>query len=289
MEEILNFEINPRTFKKFLNVIDTIFDECVFKFNAEGLQCATVDRSNVMMLDISMPKDTFSKYELKKDIEIGFNIKEFLEFLKGAKKHYTLSFKIIDNELISDPKCYQLMANTQWSYSPDKIDIFKTLSVSTIDITSLRKTPNFNYIKSRFNVSFDVKRDHFNNIIEFAKSKGIESLLIEAEKPTKDQIYFSADIKEVTPDNRISYTAQLLYNADMLDLKKEFADLPVKGHYSVNYMSDINKGLECLNWLHFDMCNKPEVCYGKTFVLRISGEFEGIKAFYYLAPRIEND
>jgi DNA polymerase III sliding clamp (beta) subunit (PCNA family) len=92
MEEILNFEINPRTFKKFLNVIDTIFDECVFKFNAEGLQCATVDRSNVMMLDISMPKDTFSKYELKKDIEIGFNIKEFLEFLKGAKKHYTLSF-----------------------------------------------------------------------------------------------------------------------------------------------------------------------------------------------------
>lgn len=66
-------------------MISAITDESPLKFSDLGIHVRVLDLSEVSMIDLFIPKESFETYTLLKDITVSVRVSDMLKFLKGTK------------------------------------------------------------------------------------------------------------------------------------------------------------------------------------------------------------
>lgn len=86
MSQIINqvnhFTTNKNDMIQIFKSLDNIVLDATLTLNNEGLMCRTMDPSHVSLIDISMDKVDFEKFNIDNEQQITINVKEFLKILK---------------------------------------------------------------------------------------------------------------------------------------------------------------------------------------------------------------
>jgi proliferating cell nuclear antigen len=75
-----------KTLQDLAKTIAVIVDEATLQLTPEGLTFHDLDRSNVAMLTVNMPKTVFAEYHCPETTQVSFNLTEFLKLLNRAGK-----------------------------------------------------------------------------------------------------------------------------------------------------------------------------------------------------------
>ena len=73
-------------FKTLFEVLSKMIDEIRLEFDEEGLRIRAVDPSNVGMVDIRYPRESFDVYEVENHGSVGINLATLMKLLKRAKR-----------------------------------------------------------------------------------------------------------------------------------------------------------------------------------------------------------
>jgi len=90
------FEIVFDGAKDFANLIATasnLIDEAAFKVTEDGISMRAMDPSRVVLIDLNLPAEIFSKYEVDGEETIGVNMDHFKKVLKRGKSKDILILK----------------------------------------------------------------------------------------------------------------------------------------------------------------------------------------------------
>lgn len=90
------FEIVFDGAKDFANLIATasnLIDEAAFKVTEDGVSMRAMDPSRVVLIDLNLPAEIFSKYEVDGEETIGVNMDHFKKILKRGKSKDILILK----------------------------------------------------------------------------------------------------------------------------------------------------------------------------------------------------
>ncbi|NJE25230.1 DNA polymerase sliding clamp [Thermococcus sp. MV5] len=90
------FEIVFDGAKEFAGLIDTasnLIDEAAFKVTEEGISMRAMDPSRVVLIDLNLPADIFSKYDIDGEETVGVNMDHFKKILKRGKGKEILVLK----------------------------------------------------------------------------------------------------------------------------------------------------------------------------------------------------
>jgi len=66
-------------------MISAITDESPLKFSDSGIRVRVLDLSEVSMIDLFIPKESFESYALSKEITVTVRVSDMLKFLRGTK------------------------------------------------------------------------------------------------------------------------------------------------------------------------------------------------------------
>lgn len=75
-----------KTLQYLAKTIAVIVDEATLQLTPEGITFHDLDRSNVAMLTVNMPKTIFAEYHCPETTQVSFNLTEFLKLLNRAGK-----------------------------------------------------------------------------------------------------------------------------------------------------------------------------------------------------------
>jgi|YelNatPaOPRAMG01_1025707.scaffolds.fasta_scaffold18287_3 proliferating cell nuclear antigen len=76
---------NPFLLRDSFRMISAITDESPLKFSESGIHVRVLDLSEVSMIDLFIPKESFEEYTLSKEITVTIRVSDMLKFLKGTK------------------------------------------------------------------------------------------------------------------------------------------------------------------------------------------------------------
>ncbi len=93
-------DVKVETLKSVFSILTPIVGEIKLSAGEEGWNVKAVDPAHVAMVDLSLSKDAFEKYEIE-PMELGLNVERMLEHLKGAKSDDMVHMKLdSDNRLV---------------------------------------------------------------------------------------------------------------------------------------------------------------------------------------------
>ncbi|ODS38664.1 MAG: proliferating cell nuclear antigen (pcna) [Candidatus Altiarchaeales archaeon WOR_SM1_79] len=76
---------DTKSWKASIDAIAVLIDEGTLQLTKDGVKLRAMDPSQIAMVDFSMPKDSFEKYEIDKDISMGIDFSELNKITKRAK------------------------------------------------------------------------------------------------------------------------------------------------------------------------------------------------------------
>ena len=82
------FEIvfdRAKDFTSIITEVSNLIDEAAFKITKEGISMRALDPSRVVLVDLNLPAEIFSKYYIEEEETIGLNMDHFKKILKRAK------------------------------------------------------------------------------------------------------------------------------------------------------------------------------------------------------------
>jgi len=79
--ELSNLGLIRDSFK----MVSAIADEAPLKFTNQGIYARVLDLSEVSMIDLFIPKESFDSYSLKEETLVSLRTSDLLKFLKGIK------------------------------------------------------------------------------------------------------------------------------------------------------------------------------------------------------------
>ena len=68
------------TFRELVDVVLTVVEEVKLVFTPEGIRIRTVDPAHIAMVDLTLGKEAFDKYEAE-DMEVGLSMNKFAKVL----------------------------------------------------------------------------------------------------------------------------------------------------------------------------------------------------------------
>ena len=80
----MKFKVDVDKFRRILKAVFALRDSANITLSEDGIRVKTLDFGNSSMLDLNMPKEMFSEYDVQFPEEIGLDIKNLLNLLKGA-------------------------------------------------------------------------------------------------------------------------------------------------------------------------------------------------------------
>lgn len=228
------FEVNIKvdTLKSVFSILTPIVGEIKLKADEEGWKIKAVDPAHVAMVDLTLSKDAFEKYELD-PMEIGLNVERLLEHLKGAKAD-----EIVDIKLADDNRLVVSMSNL-------------TLKIPLVDASGFSdpKVPNLQLpvglklnsgelqkgLKVSASISDYITFDCGEDKLIMTSSEDLSSMTLELhkdqeyevvnfEKPAKSSFsldYFSQLMKGVGPNRDINFN---IGNSYPLKMDFDFSD-----------------------------------------------------------------
>ena len=89
------------TFRELVDVVLTVVEEVKLVFNPEGIRIRTVDPAHIAMVDLTLGKEAFEKYEAD-EMEVGLSMNKFSKVLSLAEAGTEITLKIANetNEVV---------------------------------------------------------------------------------------------------------------------------------------------------------------------------------------------
>lgn len=135
----------PKLIADAIAIISDMVSEVRLKFLEEGMSIVAVDPANIAMIIFKIPKESFVKYEMGKDV-LGINLDDFKRILKRAGASSSVVFEQDDNQL--------------------KISIFEKVKrefvLSLIDVEAEDKEE----ISMEFSSKVDMDSSSFSQVVE---------------------------------------------------------------------------------------------------------------------------
>ncbi|MFH1752528.1 MAG: proliferating cell nuclear antigen (pcna) [archaeon] len=95
MIELRNVEV----FRKAVEAISCFISEGNFRFTENGLTFKAIDPSQIVLINFSMPKSVFDKYEVEPCF-VGLDLSELNRILSRAQQNDSLQMDLTDSELL---------------------------------------------------------------------------------------------------------------------------------------------------------------------------------------------
>lgn len=108
-EDMLEVEVEDAKFwKRCVDAIVNLIDEGVFEFTSDGVSLRAMDPSRIAMVSFSIPKSSFSKYNVDAPAKIGLRLDNLSKILARTRGNEKLRMSLEENrfvlEFISDSK-----------------------------------------------------------------------------------------------------------------------------------------------------------------------------------------
>lgn len=112
-KNIIKMSLSQHTARGFINIMGAVVDEFRLSISKEGWKVRAVDKANIVLVNIDLPKDSFLNYEfeesgnwtssidghptgvMKESLEVGIDVYRIKDFLGGLYKDET----VLDEEL----------------------------------------------------------------------------------------------------------------------------------------------------------------------------------------------
>lgn len=94
---MLNAEIKSGVLRELVEIVGTIVDEVKINVDEEGLSLKAVDPAHVAMVDISLDKGAFEKYEAEES-ELGLTLNKLDQFLRLVDTGSLVSIEQVEDE-----------------------------------------------------------------------------------------------------------------------------------------------------------------------------------------------
>lgn len=229
-------DIKVDTLKSVFSILTPIVGEIKLTADEEGWKIKAVDPAHVAMVDLTISREAFDKYEVE-PMELGLNVERMLEHLKSAKSddlvrmnldkdnrlvvsmsNLTLKMPLVDASGFSDPKVPNLQLPVGLKLNSGELQKGLKVSASISDYIT--------FDCSEDKLVMTSSEDLSSMTLELGK--GTEYEQINFEKPAKSSFsldYFTQLMKGVGPNRDISLN---LGNSYPLKMDFDFAE--GKGH-----------------------------------------------------------
>ncbi len=247
------FEIVFDGAKDFADLIATasnLIDEAAFRVSEEGISMKAMDPSRVVLIDLNLPENIFSKYEVEEEETIGINMDHFKKILKRGKNKDTLILKKGDENFLEIT--FEGTAK-------------RTFRLPLIDVEALElDLPE---------LPFTAKVVVLGEVIKEAVKDA--SLVSDAMKFMATENEFTMRAEGETQEVEIKLT---LEDEGLLDLEVEEE---TKSAYGISYLADMIKGIGKADEVILRFGN--EMPLQMEYLIRDEG-----KLVFLLAPRVED-
>ncbi|MEM4528227.1 MAG: DNA polymerase sliding clamp, partial [Desulfurococcaceae archaeon] len=79
--------------------ISKIIEEATLNFSPNGLKLRAMDPSAVALIDLAIPVESFTEFDIPGEVNIGLNMEEFARVLKRARKGDELVLEIGERKI----------------------------------------------------------------------------------------------------------------------------------------------------------------------------------------------
>lgn len=124
VSDMLEVKIKADRLQGVVKAMSAILSESIFEFDKDGMVSKAVDESNACMVEIEIPKEVFSEYNLE-DTKIGIGLDRFVDIIGMAEKDDDITLYLDEDT--------------------HKLDILvgkMSYTLSLLDPTSIRPSPN---------------------------------------------------------------------------------------------------------------------------------------------------
>lgn len=230
----MEFTIEARVFKQCIDAVVNLVDEGQFEFSKTGLHLRTMDPSQIAMIDFTMPKEAFEKFE-SDELTVGVNLVDFSKILSRARPDdkLTISFEEAESKFSLEfrgegKRTFKMPVLDLGTSSPKepKISFDSTVRIKGGYLKEMLKDAGL--LSSH--VVLSAKDDSF--VVEAHGDSG--DLNIEAKKgPSVAEIKSSGDSRAMFPFEYLDDISRACPDDELLEIHLK-ADAPVKVTYSIN-------------------------------------------------------
>lgn len=246
----LRFEFpDARDWKYIIESLEAIIDEACFIANSEALRLRALDPSRIAMVDLYLPREAFSTYEVEGEVKLGINFDDLNKILRRAKTKDRVVLEAAGNRIritISD--------------AAERTFTIPLLDIAGEELPSPRVT---------FDVTARMLSDTLRDTLKDAEMIS-DTVRFEAEKQAF-KIVARSDRGEMEAKFSLEQGSLIEY-----DVKN-----PSTSSYSLNYLNDIvGRAYRVSDVITIEFAtNRP---LSLTFDVAGGGTLR-----YYLAPRLE--
>jgi len=236
-------------FKKSMEAISVLIDEAELVINAEGIELKATDPSQISMVDFSMPKSAFEKFE-SEEIKLGLDLDYLNQVLSRAQAGDELSLSL------DESKAFLVISF--------KGKAERSFQVPLIDISS----SDVPQPKVEFDAEIKINGSFLQNAFKDAALISTHVSLGCDEK----KFFIKAKSSKGNLDEKVKQDKDTL---PQLNVKQECQSM-----FPLDYLQDMLKAAPGTDTVDlFLKSNAP---------IRISYGIGEAKVSYFLAPRIEN-
>ncbi len=274
--------------RQFIKIVGAVVDEFRLQISKDGWKVVAVDKANVAMVFVNLPKDSFLSYEfgsdnwtssidghptgvLEENIAVGIDVEKIEQFFGGMTKKV---------ELVLDEELHGYVEFT-FSMAPEKhcgkyqVELKQGMFSRTILLLpekEIRKSPE--NITFKLDYKLQIGTLEFRRIIEKAAEIS-DYINLGFRREEESSVIFTAST--VDGDEFPWDAAKRISNWEALSDK---ARTNSRSLFSLDYLLDIIEALPDKVWLHIGQ-DKPGTL---SFGLGQTGSVE-----YWLAPRIKSE
>jgi proliferating cell nuclear antigen len=148
---MIEAEIKVELFEKAIEMLNAITTECRLHVNPEGIYARVIDTANVAIVSVRIPSESFVKYNVIENDEIGVDISKVMNYVRWMRDE-----EISENVEIIRRGTKDLIIG---------IDGHK-FTMETFDLATVRKDPN--QPKIELPVRMEVSANKFINAVKAA-------------------------------------------------------------------------------------------------------------------------
>mgnify|MGYP006284266665 CR=1 FL=1 len=231
--------VKAEVLKSVFSILTPIVGEVKLRADEDGWKIKAVDPAHVAMVDLSMSKEAFDRYEVE-PMEIGLNVERLLDQVKNAKadevvnmkldednrlvvsmSNLTLKLPLVDASGFSDPKVPNLSLPVSLKLNSGELNKALKISASISDYITFSCTEESLVMTSSEDLSS----------MKLELQKGVEYEQLEFQEPCKSSFsldYFNHMMKGVGNNRDIEINIGDSYP---LKLDFEFAEGNGKARY----------------------------------------------------------
>lgn len=195
-------------FKSIVEALYKLVDECLVRFDSEGMKLRALDPAHVSLISVYIPSTAFEEYDVDGEARFGFITSNLLKLLKRASKGSRLVLNVGEDKV-----------DLEFRGVVKKTYTFTNLDVAEVDIPESRL---------QFNVEAIVLSDPIRNAVRDAEVLG-DTLEFKAEN--EEELVLRSGEGESSFEARISRESGALISLRV--------DEPSKSKYSIEHLKSV--------------------------------------------------